>query len=407
VENSLFKQPVIDFIQKGQTVIYRKAFLISLLFANCWLGSHQALGAAQEEIPPEEFIQEQDQIDCYRTLSDLPYEMLIHIAKYLDFDSLKNLIRADSSFYPLLKDQQVRKALKDSEVNGLLSKISTLEPSKLYTAVSLDEIKAASMENRDPEYLAVIHKAYGIRVREFVRKLSVGESREARIRHGLNMFCLMYSSGYAVRSIVFDAARQAARSVIGYAPWYAAVDATGDHAWDAFRSIGREQASRAASQAALFSAREDAWYAARDAASYAAGDTAKNAASYAAGDTAKNAASYAAMEVLSTTQNFSHQERGRISYIAVEITALLHYLKFTLDDPSPQYQGIFQHSYHTNELALIAQGVPKNLLIWESKEAWDAFYAKHFGELKPDALAFLTPFLDEINKTWLSLNPQS
>ncbi len=421
----------------------RKAVLISILFANCWLGIHQALGADQEGFSPGELIQQQNQdlaealykdvmnkhadrealkefdeqvcklhgeLDMamgrrdqfpdnpkfqkafedreaqleallvqnatgysqfyrayeraclrekiipmepavpkdYGKLGFLPAEMLVHIVKYLDYESLKNLMVTNRTFKALGEDPQVQNGLKVREVYGLLSGISRLEPAQLYTAVSLDEINAAAKKDREPGYLPMIHKAYGIRLREFLGGIEVGESRENRIRHGIN---LMHSMETASSTVIFSA-------------------------WSA------------------------AWSAAGSDAGSVTGDTLISEAYSVALD--------AAREVLATSQNLSHQEKGRLAYRVAEVTALLYLLKFALDDPSNGFEGIFSKVYRARDGVLKIEDLPKDLSIsiWESQKAWDVFYAQHFANPMQDPLAFLTPYLDEINKIRLSLNPR-
>jgi hypothetical protein len=390
MENSLFKLPVIDFIQKGQTVMDRKAFLLSLLFANCWLGSQQALGVAAAEIAPGGPIQEQNQGDCYGNLKELPIEMIIQVAQYLDYKSLKNLMGANSTFHALVKDPHFQNALKAREVQGLLYRISTLEPAKLYTAVSLDEIMAAVSEGREPWHLAVIHEAYGIRLREFLGGITVGESREERIRHGIKLILLMNATGSTAGSAALDAAS----------------DAAGDAASDAVCSSGsapRDASGNIPGETTLDAAREAAASAPLDAACDAAGSAALEAAETsldAASDALCEAAWFAAREVLRTSQNLSPQEKGRLAYRVAEVSALLSILKCALDDSSKEFGEFFSKVYQASDEFLT--NVPEDLSIWQSQKAWDAFYAKHFGKLKPDALAFLTPFLREIKKMRLS-----
>ncbi len=361
-------------------MIYRKVFLIPLLFAHCCRGSKQALGAAADEIAPGGPIQEQNQGGRYGTLLDLPYEMLIHIGQYLDFESLKNLMGTNKTFHTLGKDPQVQNALKIREAQELLSRISRLEPAELYTAVSINEIEAAAKEGREPGYLPMIHKAYGIRLREFLGGIPVGESREERIRHGINLISLMSAALEAAWYADKSAARHAVRYAARYVAW------------------------KAARRASLATARNIALSAAGD----ASGSAAREAALSVAGDATFDVTRDAIKTFLATTKNLSHPEKGRLTYRATEVSALLYVLKFALDDPSYGMEGVFSRFYRASDEVLKRDGLPEDLSIWKSQEAWDAFYTKHFGKLTKDPLAFLTPYLDEINKTRLAiLNLQS
>jgi hypothetical protein len=461
MENSLFKQPVIDFIQKGQAVIYRKAFLLSLLSTNCWLGIHQeafgaddpmelvqnpelaealykevmnkhvdgealkefdkkvrelqaemAQGLALEDKAPElEALKEENvkfythfymvyKVACsekkilpmeptvvseHGNLIVLSEEMRIHIAKYLDFDSLQNLMCASSSFYALGKDPQVQNALQTRDPKWLLHQVGRLEPTQLYTTVSLEEIKASAQENREPGYLPMIHQAYGIQLREFLRGKAVGESRDERMRHGLNLI------------ILFEANHSIARCSARDAAWYAARDAgtaaAFSAAWNAL--FGTTSA-----------ARDDLWGATSDVGWKAAVSAANEISSEDARYGGEKAARSAAMDILSSTPNLSHIERGKLAYRVSEVTTLLYLLKFALDDSCFKIQGLFSRIYPASDEILKRDGLP-DISIWESQEAWEAFSSTCFGNLTQESLAFLTPFLNEINKIRLSLNPQS
>jgi hypothetical protein len=76
-----------------------------------------------------------------------------------------------------------------------------------------------------------------------------------------------------------------------------------------------------------------------------------------------------------------------------------------LDDPGFGSKGFFSLIYHARDGVLTKNGLPKDVSIWESQEAWDAFYGKYFGKLKSDSLGFLIPFLDEIKKVRLNTQP--
>ncbi len=309
-------------------MIYRKAFFVSILITSCSVPKQQDLGAGHKA--------------------------------------------------------ELNQAETPNENERLLSVIMGLEPAKLYTAVSQDEILASAMENREPRYLAVIQEAYGIRVREFVGGLSIGESREERIGHGINLINLMSAACSASWSGAIDGG------------WYGSIDATDSAAMDAAESAAWNTANSAARNAA----NSPVWNAANSAAESAS-------IWMAAIDAAWEAARSAEKQVLAKTKNLSHQEIGRLAYRTAEVTALLYFLKSPLDDPSYGIQEFFSRIYQASNGVLKRDGLPADLSIWESQEAWDAFYTEHFGKLTPDALAFLTPYLCEINKTWLSLNPQS
>jgi hypothetical protein len=335
-----------NLIQKGQALICARWFLIPfLLGTSSWLGIHRVLGADHP----------------YGNFQVLPYELLVHIAQYLDPQSLQSLMTANSHFYDLGKDPLVQKALKTKEVEGLLYQVGILKPTKLYQVVPIEEIKASAIEDREPTYLATVHKAYGIRIREFVEGLPVGENRG--IRHGLNLIYFMSIACSTNWSVAWSAS------------WYAANSSVRAAASSAVK------ASASASTMAIDSNRSNVQ--------------------------TSDIAWSAAKKVLATNQNLSPLEIGRLSYRVAEVTALLYFLKFALDDPDFEIQGIFSRIYQAMDKFLKSNGLPEDLSIWESKEAWNAFYAQHFGELTPDALAFLTPYLDEIKKTRLALNQQS
>jgi hypothetical protein len=212
-------------LKKGQTVIYRKVFLASMVVTSFLFGYGIALSpnnqveVNQEELSPER----------------------------------------------------------------LLSMIAVLEPSKLYTVVSQDEIIAAAKEDREPKYLGLIHKAYGIQVKEFVRGLSVGESREQKMRHGINMINLM--------SAVLDTA------------WYAILNTESDVAWhsDLYAAKGAAWSSAVSDPGARFVS----WHALLN--------------------TATAIARGAEKEFLSTIKDLSNQEISRLAYRVAEITVLLFF----------------------------------------------------------------------------------
>jgi hypothetical protein len=72
---------------------------------------------------------------------------------------------------------------------------------------------------------------------------------------------------------------------------------------------------------------------------------------------------------------------------------------FAFDESSNENQSFFFHAYHASDEVLTKDGLPKDLLIWESQEAWDAFYISHFANLTPDALAFLRGCLNFFKPT--------
>jgi hypothetical protein len=70
-----------------------------------------------------------------------------------------------------------------------------------------------------------------------------------------------------------------------------------------------------------------------------------------------------------------------------------------LDNPAVKRKGLFSQVYKASDKVMEKHGISRELsIIWESQVAWDAFLTKKFGKLTPEALAFLTPFLDEIKK---------
>jgi hypothetical protein len=291
---------------------------------------------------------------------NLPEEMLVHIAQYLDYKSLKNLMGVNSSFYDLGKEPQVQKALKTREVKalGLLDRIGMLEPAQLYTAVSIEEIKASARENREPNYLETIHKAYGIQLRKFLGGRAVGESREDRIRHGFNLICLLIG----INSTCLTSGNHL------YTSWLKAQEA----ALKAFYPTLSHTVIVAVQSASS---------------SFPCWDW--------------DARQHAIMDVFNISPGISNQKKRSLVGRIIELTALLSILKFSLS------QGFFSHIYEVSNQFLVAD-LPGDLSIWESQEAWEAFYAKYFGSLTPESLAFLTPFLDEIDKTRLAiLNSQS
>jgi hypothetical protein len=261
---------------------------------------------------------------------------------------------------------------QDGSARGLLDKIKELEPAKLYTVVPVEEIMASARENREPGYLGIIQEAYGLRLGEFVGRLPVGERREDRIRHGINMICLMHAAWSTAWSAVIEPRwsvfKSAAKSAAWYEALYPTLYAASDAVWPAAKS----------------SAWDTAWVAAVDGAQSAAWDSEK--------------------EVLAITKNLTDLERGRLSYRVSEVSTLLFYLRFALDEP--HFEGIFSKAYKASDEVLKRDGFPKNRSIWDSQKAWEAFCTQHFGKLTADSLAFLTPFLDEIEKTRLSLNPE-
>jgi hypothetical protein len=277
-------------VTKGQTVIYKKAFLVSILATSCAVLNKEDLGSGHQG------------------------------------------------------------ELNQNPAERLLSMIDGLEPYRLYTAVSLEEIKASVKEDREPAYLATIQKAYDIRVKEFAGGLPFGESREERIRHVINLICLMDGG------------------------WYVAGD--------------------------------DAWNAAIDAIESATNSLAKDANMSATMSATTLATKAAVEEVLVSTRNFSHQEIERLFNRMVEVTALLYVLKFALDDPSNGFEGNYSKVYQRIDQVLKKCGLP-DPSIWASQEAWDVFYAQHFPNLTPETRAFLTPYLHQIEKTKLSRNPQA
>jgi hypothetical protein len=360
-------------------VIYRKAFLISIFTTNCWFRSQHVLGADQAI----DIIQEQTH-EPAEGLKGLD-ETLIYLTEFIDHESLKSLTDTNSIFCDLGKEPQVQHVLKKGELRRLLSRVRRLEPDQLYKAVLIKEIRAAAKGNQEPGYLATIQEAYGLRVGAFVGGLTIGESRDARIRHGVKIMCLMHT--------IWDTAWGASSEVA----WD---DASSDPAGAAAREISLNAARDASMGAALNAAKN----ASRNAVRSATGTWSSNsyAASHAVGQAIRDTSRSAVKNVLAMTRSLSPQEEARLGYRTAELTALLYVLKFALDDPSKGFQGIFSRIYQASDDICL----PQDLSIWESKEAWDAFYAQHFGHLTPDALAFLTPFLGEIEKTRLTLNPQ-
>jgi hypothetical protein len=181
------------------------------------------------------------------------------------------------------------------------------------------------------------------------------------------------------------------------AAWFAA----GSGTWFAASQSARNAPWTAASQSALQAGNHAFWTAASHSARNAAWTTAWTAVWTPAG----HAASAAAKEVLGTTQGLSPQEIGRLAYRAAEVTALLYVLKFALNGPSNESQGLFSTIYQASNKILTGDDLPQDPPIWASQEAWDAFFAQYFSNLTAESLAFLTPYLDEIKK--LSPNPQA
>ncbi len=314
------------------------------------------------------------------------------------------------------------------KIEDLLHSIDELEPTNLWQAVSPNEILTSSLEDREPRYLALIHKAYGMRLRDFVGRLSIEDSREARIRHGINLIYLMSTVNSAAHSAAWGSANSAAGYSADNRTWVAALKAVGYGAakyapgsgamcikmpatWYTAMAAARHTSDYSSWHKATFFAREasannrnasekislsDAWHAAH------------RAAGNPGWDDAWDAARFVANEIISITENLSTQAIGRLTYRVAEVTVLLYCLKFALDDPAKEFKGIFSKTYQASDEVLKRDGLPEDLSIWESQEGWDAFYAEHFSDLSQNTLAFLTPYLEEINKTRLAiLNHQS